>query len=77
MREKNYIAEINFHDLTMFVLQNTNFANYGTSVTDLADQVGATYLAVYNFFVEKYQDQERQEEMQDIVPIGLEIKKLQ
>jgi hypothetical protein len=77
MREKNYIAEINFHDLTMFVLQNANFANHGTSVTDLSDQVGAAYLAVYNFFVEKYQDQERREEMRDIVPIGLEIKKLQ
>jgi hypothetical protein len=75
MRKIKFIASADVHDLTMLILQRTNFS--GQSVTDLTDQISNTYLDVYNQLVEKYAAQQEQERAETIVPIGLEVQQVQ
>lgn len=52
MKKIKYIDQSNFHDLTMLVLQKTQFSSGDTDL--LADEISNKYVAVYNSLVEKF-----------------------
>jgi hypothetical protein len=58
LKKLDFIHKDRLHEVTMLVLKKMPFEDKNSNVTALANAVSEQYLDVYNFFIEKYHDQE-------------------